>query len=222
MKKIVQLLFLSLIIVLGACNKDEINNTDTKVGISRVTFYPLVKIKGEKYIYIQKGGTYTEAGVDATEAGAPTTVVTTGTPNTAVAGVYSVVYTATNKDGFTAADFRIVTVYDTDAAAAAVDLSGSYKRSAPGNAADGQIMTFTKKAPGVYFVDNPGGAVGVNVQVIVINPTLNVVKIPTQLIGIGNPFGSSSETYTPLPTPQIVWRVVNAGYGTGLRTFNKI
>lgn len=222
MKKIVQLLFLSLIIVLGACNEKEIHNTDTQVGRSHVTFFPLIKIKGDRYYYVAKGGTYTEPGVTATEAGTPTTFVTTGAPNTATAGVYSVVYTSTNKDGYSASDFRIVTVYDTDAGAAANDLSGKYVRSAPGNAADGQIATFTKKAPGVYMVDNPGGAVGVNVQVIAINPTGNVVTIPTQLIGIGNPFGSTDETYTPTPAPAtLVWSIVNAGYGTAPRTFSK-
>lgn len=221
MKKITHLLFLSLIIMLGSCNKSDIDNSGTQVGISHVTFFPLINITGAKYIYVPLGGTYTEPGAEATEAGVTTTYTTSPTINTAVAGVYSVVYTAVNKDGFSASDFRIVTVYDTDAGAAANDLSGQYKRSAPGNAADGQILTFTKVAPGVYMVNNPGGAVGVNVQVIAINPTGNVVKVPTQLIGIGNPFGTSAETFTPGPAAKLVWTIVNSGYGTAPRTFIK-
>ena len=223
MKKLVQLLFLSLIIVLGACNKDDIHNTDTQIGHSRVTFFPIIKIKGERYILVPKGGTYTEPGVDATEGGAPTTFTTSGSVNTGVAGMYSLVYTTkTTQDGFSASDYRNVLVYDTDAGAAAADLSGTYKRSAPGNAADGQLITWAKKAPGVYLVTNPGGAVGNTLQVYAINPTGNTVKIPLQLIGIGNPFNSTAESYTPTPTPaKLVWTLINVGYGAGVRTFFK-
>jgi hypothetical protein len=218
MKKIVQLLFLSLIIVLGACNKEEINNTDTQVGHSRITFFPIVSLKGERYIAVAKGGTYTDPGVTATEGGQPITATAAPAVNTAVPGVYSVVYTATNKDGFSAQVLRTVVVYETDAAAAAQDLSGNWARST-----NGSIATFTKMAPGVYKVFNPGGAPGTNVTVIAINPTASVLKIPTQLIAIGNPFGSTTETLSYAADPkQFKWAIVNSGYGTALRTFNKL
>jgi hypothetical protein len=217
MKKIVQLLFLSLIIVLGACNKEEINNTDTQIGHSRVTFFPLISLKGAKFIAVPKGGTYTDPGADASEAGAPIQPTVGPAVNTAVPGVYSVVYTATNKDGFSAQVFRIVVVYETDVAAAALDLSGNWARST-----NGSIATFTKIAPGVYTVFNPGGAPGTNVTVAAINPNITTLRIPTQLIAIGNPFGSTAEVFTPASVPpQFKWQIVNGGYGTALRTFNK-
>jgi hypothetical protein len=217
MKKVIQLLFLSLFIVLGACNKDEIHNTDTQIGHSRVTFFPILSLKGAKYIAVAKGGTYTDPGVTATEGGQPIQATASPAVNTAVPGVYSVVYTATNKDGFSAQVFRIVTVYDTDAAAAAADLSGNWARNT-----NGSLAVFTKLAPGVYTVFNPGGAPGTNVTVVAINPTLNTLKIPTQLIAIGNTFASTGETFTPTSVPpKIVWAMVNSGYGPAARTFTK-
>lgn len=217
MKKIIQLLFLSLIIVLGACNKDEINNTDTQVGHSRITFFPLLSLKGAKFIAVAKGGTYTDPGYTATESGQPITATVAPAVNTASPGVYSVVYTATNKDGFASQAYRIVIVYDTDATAAAQDLTGNWARTS-----NGSVATFTKLAPGVYTVFNPGGAPGTNVTVAAINPTANVVKIPTQLIAIGNPFGSTGESLDYAADPKtFTWAIVNSGYGTAARTFKK-
>jgi hypothetical protein len=217
MKKIIQLLFLSLIIVLGACNKDEIHNTDTQIGHSRVTFFPQLTLKGEKFIAVAKGDTYTDPGYEASEAGQTIQATVAPAVNTATPGVYSVVYTATNKDGFSSQAYRIVIVYDTDATAAAQDLSGNWARTL-----NGSVATFTKLAPGVYKVFNPGGAPGTNVTVAAINPSADVLQIPTQLIAIGNPFGSSDETLDYASDPKtFTWTIDNSGYGTAPRTFNK-
>src|SRR5689334_15835888 len=150
MKKVIQLMFLALIIVLGACNEKEIHNTDTQIGQSRVTFFPLLTLKGPKFIAVAKGGTYTDPGYTATEGGQPIQATASPAVNTASPGVYSVVYTATNKDGFSSQAYRIVIVYDTDATAAAQDLSGNWARTS-----NGSVATFTKLAPGVYTVFNP-------------------------------------------------------------------
>lgn len=216
MKQISQLIFLSIIIVLAACNKEDIKNTDTKVGISRVTNFPIVALKGERYVTISVGGTYTEAGVDATEAGAAIPVTTAGSVNTTTPGIYTLTYSALNKDGFSASVVRTVAVYSTDASAAANDLSGNYARTS-----NGSISTWTKLAPGVYKVFNPGGAPGTNVTVIVINPTGFTIKIPEQPIGDGTPMSSSNEIYTNSVPAKYSWKIVNQGYGTALRNFVK-
>jgi len=216
MKKIIQLIFLSFIIVLAACNKEDINNTDTKVGISRVTNFPLVSLKGDRYVTISVGGTYTEAGVDATEGGATIPVTTDGSVNTATPGVYTLTYSAVNKDGFSASVTRTVVIYSTDASAAANDLSGNYARTS-----NGSVATWTKLAPGVYKVFNPGGAPGTNVTVIAINPTGFTIKIPVQPIGDGTPFSSTDEVYTNSVPAKYSWKIVNQGYGTALRNFVK-
>lgn len=221
MKKIIQLIFLSFIIVLAACNKQDINNTEAKVGISRVTNFALLILKGERYLPISVGGVYTEEGIDATEAGATIPYTTSGTVNTAVPGVYQITYSAVNKDGFPASVVRTVVIYSTDASAAANDLSGDYARIAPGNTADGEISTWTKIAPGVYTVFNPGGAVGNSLVVIAVNPTGLTIDIPSQPISDGTTFSSTDEVYTPTAPAKYVWKLVNPGYGTALRTFIK-
>ena len=122
------------------------------------------------------------------------------------------------KDGFSASVYRTVVVYSTDASAAANDLSGNYARTS-----NGQIATWTKIAPGVYTVFNPGGAIGTNVTIIAINPTGFTIKIPTQPISEGGtPITSSDESYTNSVPPTYTWKIVNSGYGTALRTFTKI
>lgn len=215
MKKLIPFL-LFLAAVLPSCNKEEINNTDTKVGRSRVTSFPIVSIKGARYVAVAKGGTYTDLGANAKVGTQDVAFTTSGTINTNTPGVYTVVYSALNSDGFSAAARRTVVVYDTDAAAAAQDLSGSYARST-----NGSLAVWTKIAPGVYTVFNPGGAPGTNLTVVAINPTASVIDIPNQQSSDGSVTSSTDETYTPGPPAKYTWKIVNPGYGTALRTFTK-
>jgi hypothetical protein len=218
MKKIIPFLIILLVLGFASCDKDEINNTDTKVGISDVTFYPTVTLKGNQYTTVALNGTFTDPGADAKEAGATIQYTKTGTVNTAATGVYRLTYTATNKDGFPASVNRWVAVYSTDATATANDFSGTYLR-----AATGVTSTWTKLAPGVYKVDNPGGAAsGTGLSLIVFNPTGLTVHAPNQITNDGSESSTDSEVYTLTPAPaQYIWRFNNPGYGTGLRTFVK-
>src|SRR5690349_12978720 len=101
------LLILAAVIPFAGCEKTEKpDNTADQVGISRVTYFPTFTMKGDKYIAIVKGGTYTEPGVTAKEGTADIAVTTTGTVNTNTPGVYDIVYSATNKDGFTSSVTR--------------------------------------------------------------------------------------------------------------------
>jgi hypothetical protein len=136
--------------------------------------------------------------------------------NTSTPGIYNVVYSAKNKDGFSASTTRTVAVYSTDATAAANDFSGNYARTT-----NGSIATWTKIAPGVYTVFNPGGAPGTNLTVIVFNPTGLTIKIPPQKGPDGNTTTSANESYTLTPSPRYTWQIINPGYGTALRTFIK-
>jgi hypothetical protein len=219
MKKYIKYIGLVLVgIAAFSCNKDSFNYKPGYVGISKITVYPTITVTGDPYIYVAKGGTYTDPGAVAKIGTAEVKVTITGLPNTSVAGVYLESYTATNTDGFSASGTRTVVVYSTDAGAAAHDYSGTYLR-----ASTGAVATWTKKAPGVYFVDNPGGAVGVNLQVIVFNQTGNTIFIPQQTAG-GNPTSSSQESTTPGPNGTITaysMEIINPGYGTSVRSFVK-
>ncbi|MNR25429.1 hypothetical protein D3C85_1425820 [compost metagenome] len=172
-------------------------------------------MKGDKYVAVAKGATYTDAGATAVAGTSTIEVKTTGLPNTATAGVYLITYSATNSDGFAATATRSVVVYDTKADAVANDFSGNYLR-----AATGTITKWTKLAPGAYLVNNPGGAAaGTTVNVIAINPTGNTIDIPQQNTDSG-PWGSNTES-KDLITGNYSWAVENPGYGTAVRTFVK-
>jgi|SRR5678816_571220 hypothetical protein len=218
MKKIVLVVIISWAVGFISCNKDEINNTETKVGISDVTVYATVTLKGDQYMTVPLNGTFTDPGVEAKEGSTTIQYTTAGSVNTSKVGVYQITYTATNKDGFPASANRWVAVYSTDATAASNDFSGTYLRAATG------VNSFwTKLAPGVYKVDNPGGAAsGAGLTIIVFNPTGVEVHAPSQKSNDGNTSSTSSETYKPTPTPATYsWIFNNPGYGTGNRTFTK-
>ena len=216
MKKNILLFYSLVTLFIVACNKNDIHSTDEEIGISKVTHFPVLTLNGERYITIALGSPFTDPGITAMEGTTAIGHTTTGSVNTNVTGVYSLTYTAVNKDGFPASIERTVAVYSTDAGAAGNDLSGTYVRTATGVAS-----TWSKIAPGVYEVFNPGGAAGTNVTVIVFNPTGNSIHIPSQQIADGSEMTSSDEIYTPGSPAKYVWKIVNPGYGTALRTFIK-
>jgi hypothetical protein len=203
----------------GCAKTEEFNNTETNVGQSRVTIFPTLELKGNDYMAIPVGTTFTDPGAIAKEGTADIQFTVTGSVNTATAGVYRLVYTAVNKDGFATSTNRYVAVYATQASAASNDLSGTYFR-----AATAQTSTWTKIAPGVYKVLNPGGAAaGTGLVVVAFNPTGYSIKIPSQIGNDGNTSASSDEVYTNSTPATYTWRYLNpaANYGTGLRTFVK-
>jgi len=220
MKKYISYIGLAILsMVLFSCTKDSFNYKPGYVGMSKITTYPTITVSGPAYTVVPKGGTFTDPGVSAKAGTADVPVVTTGLPDVNTAGVYTVTYTATNADGFAATGSRTVAVYSTDVGAAANDFSGNYARST-----NGSVAVWTKIAPGVYTVFNPGGAPGTNLTVIVFNQTASKVFIPAQIAG-GSPTSSASESSTPGAPgtlTQYKMEIVNPGYGTSIRTFNKI
>jgi hypothetical protein len=200
----------------GCAKTEDFNNTETEIGHSRVTFFPVLTLKGDQYMAVPVGGTFTDPGSTAKEGESDIKPTIAGSVNTAVPGVYALTYTATNKDGFSVSDNRFVAVYATDATAAGNNLSGNYARST-----NGSVAVWTKLAPGVYTVFNPGGAPGTNLTVFVFNPTGFTIKIPSQVSNDGTITSSAQEVYTNSTPPKYTWQILNPGYGTGLRTFTK-
>jgi hypothetical protein len=200
-----------------ACNKEpDFNYPEGTVGRSKITNFPVLTLKGDNVIVLEKGSAFTDPGVIAKEGSNDLTPTVTGAVDVNTPGVYTVNYSAVNKDGFSAATRRTVVVYSTDASAAAHDLSGSYARTS-----NGSVAEWTKLAPGVYSVFNPGGAPGTNLTVILFNPTGYTIFIPSQISSDGNTTSSSNESYTPGPPAKYTIKILNPGYGTGLRTFVK-
>jgi hypothetical protein len=218
MKKLSAFIIIALTLASVSCNKNEIHNTDTKIGISDVTFFPTLQLKGDQYMAVPLNGTFTDPGVEAKEGTSAIKYTTTGSVNTSTTGVYQLTYSAVNKDGFSASTSRWVAVYSTDASAEANDFSGTYLRAATG------VNSFwTKLAPGVYKVDNPGGAAsGSTLSIIVFNPTGLTIHAPSQKSNDGNTSSTASETYTLSPAPaKYSWVFNNPGYLASTRTFTK-
>ena len=188
---------LSFLVVLSSCDKDEIHNTDTKVGISDVTVYPTLTMAGNKYVSIVKGGTFTDPGVTAKEGTATLNVTTTGSVNKDQPGIYVLTYSATNKDGFAASTTRTVVVIPAHENAG-VDLSGKYDY-----VNGGTTSTVTKVAEGVYTTDNAWSA-ATTIPIIFVSTDGLTLSIPTQ----ATPFGTASGTGTYNPaTKRLVYTI---------------
>jgi hypothetical protein len=206
-----------------SCNKQTVVDNATNVGISKIVYFPSVTIKGDRVVAFTQGTTFTDPGVNATLNGKPATVVTSPTiSSSTTAGVYTVTYTATNPEGYTASDWRYVVVVPTsavnDPVVAANDFSGTYLR-----AATGITSTWTKVSTGVYQVENPGGAsVGVGKIAVVTNLSGNNISMPAQNDpDFGGQVSTSGAVYSTTPPPSYHWVFNAGGYGTGVRTFVK-
>jgi len=216
MKKNIFLLHALTALLLVACNKYDVHNTDEQVGNSRVTHFPVLTLKGDQYMLVSLGTTFMDPGITAKEGPADIAYTTSGSVNSNAEGIYTLTYTAVNKDGFPASIVRTVIVYSTESGAAANDLSGTYVRSS-----NGVASTWSKIGPGVYLVLNPGGAPGFTTKAIVFNPAGSTIHMPSQSIDDGSTMTTSDEVYTVGSPTKYVWRILNPGYGPGLRTFVK-
>jgi hypothetical protein len=203
MKKIIPLIIIVLAFGFSSCKKDEIHNTDTKVGISDVTVYPVLTMAGSPYVSIVKGDTYTEAGVTAKEGTSTINVTTTGSVNINQPGLYVITYSATNKDGFPATVSRTVVVLSAHENPG-VDLSGKYDY-----VAGGYTSTVTKVAEGVYTTDNVWNAATI-IPVVFISLDGLTISVPNQSTGYGPIFGTG--TYNPA-TKRLVYTLSLSNYG---------
>lgn len=215
MKKLHYIFILASLLLTFSCKEDL-----TSEGVSRVTTYVKLTMAGDPFMSIPVGSAYTEPGITAKEGETAVDVTTTGTVDASKPGVYTITYGAVNKDGFAVSEARIVCVYD--ATAAANDFSGNYARTT-----NQSVAVWTKVAPGLYSVFNPGGAPGTNLTIHVFNPTGNTIIVPSQVSSDGsitaatNAAGGPEITYIPGTPASYAWKIVNAGYGTAVRTFKK-
>ncbi|WP_462250333.1 immunoglobulin-like domain-containing protein [Ferruginibacter sp.] len=208
MKSLYRLLFLFAALSLFSCKKE------TTKDVSQVYKVPSIALKGDDVVTVAIGAAYTDAGAKYTaEDGTVSDIQSTSSNvNTAVAGLYLVNYAVTSKSGIYQTEAsRLVAVTSVNNP---VDRTGTYLRAATG------VNCFVKKiANGVYEVTNPGGAgVGAHTVVYFVETTLNTFVCPTQPTDAGD-FAVIEINFTATGAS---WRVQNAGYGTGVRTFTKL
>ena len=215
MKVIKNILILFVCYVfIGCAKEEEINNTETKVGQSRVTFFAEITMSGKEVMSVVKGTTYTDPGVTAVEGTKTIPVVTTGTVNTSTVGLYELTYTATNADGFPATAHRTVIVIP-EAEKPGVDLSGEYKAigGAPSNA------VITKLDPGIYYTTNcwGGGSLAV-IPAYFICADGATVNLPLQTGAAGRIRSEGNGTYV---NGLISWTITRLDFASGPLTVAK-
>jgi Domain of unknown function (DUF5011) len=219
MKHLIRLIFFWILFQAASCNKETIVDTPYQVGISKVAYYPSIKINGAKFVSITEGKTFTDPGATAMLNGDTISYTTSLTiTSTTPPGVYTINYTATSPDGSNS-DQRIVVVVPAsvvvDPVIIAHDYSGIYLR-----AATGVTSVWTKLSTGVYIVENPGGSSGVGLLVVATNYSSNNIQIPEQDSPYFGGVVSSTET-TYDPPGDYTWIYFAPGYGTGKRSFEK-
>ena len=145
-------LLIASVFFLFSCTKET-------EGVSRITYYCDLELKGNPTEFVSLGGSYNEPGWVASENGDDVSdkVVVSGAVNPQVAGLYRLVYSVNNSDGFPKTASRQVVVYDTTPSAMP---SGFYTVS-PNSNRNGTTMygkAFTiliyQTAPGKFFVSD--------------------------------------------------------------------
>lgn len=199
MKKLNVILMLFLCgIVLMSCEKD-LDSAD----VSSITKYPVFEMQGDAQVYVERGTSYEDPGVTATEGGAQldvtTTVVGTYTGNTTfdsnVSDIYTFTYSAVNQDGFTGSTTR--TVYVVETGDLVTSISGLYTSTIIRN----DILTFedleyvfisNNDDDDTYDIQDGIGmyyAIGTNYGLAYSAPTtVTAVDIPTNTFTYSDPF----------------------------------
>lgn len=104
-------LIISLALLSGlmtSCSKETENN-------SFVTYLPILEIKGEDYIYLNSGDSYTDEGIASASingADCSSQVQINGAVNPSVADKYVINYTLVNQDGYSTTKQRTVWIAD--------------------------------------------------------------------------------------------------------------
>ena len=109
MKKSIICLVAMLALTLGftSCEKES-------AGKTKITYYAEITLNGDATMVVAKGSTFVDPGCVATMNGADVTsqVAVSSDVDTSISGVYSVVYSIVNADGFESSSVRTVVVLD--------------------------------------------------------------------------------------------------------------
>lgn len=216
MKSYIAYVFLALAVFLHGCEE-----TDSK-GLSRLTYYAVITLEGEQWNSIPVGGSWTDPGAKATEDGVEIPLVISGDEvDTNTPGVYTIEYSAVNKDGYPSSEYRYIGVIDPSATA---DLTGKYKRDF------GEFgISDVKKVDGIanlYVTNNVGGVKAPSEATTVRffyyegshDDEDGKIEAPYQMV-FGSPF--NTEGGRIVEGQFYEWKVINPGYGTAVRHFDK-
>ena len=193
MKRYFSIIFISILICISSCKKEDTADVSTTVKVS----YPAINLNGaaaDSVVFVPVGGTFTEPGAtlvdDITGAQSQITAesndVDVNNP-----GVYYVTYRASNSNGFETVRFRVIAVYDTSIAAE--DYSGTYAHL------NARLVTVTQLAPRYFFCDDLYGTFNIPIPAYFVDIG-TMLYVPQQAIdpSLGNEMhGEGEKTGTP-------------------------
>lgn len=105
--------YMALMLLTSAVTLTSCDN-DSSAGKTSITYYPVLSLNGSEEMSVDKGTSFSDPGCAAELNGEDVSskVVTSGSVDTNQSGVYTVTYTVTNADGFSASKSRTVVVTD--------------------------------------------------------------------------------------------------------------
>lgn len=144
------MLFALVALVMASCGDKK------SEGLSRITYYPSIQLKGDSYLVWEKGVAYEEPGYVSELNGEDVTsqVTVSGAVDVNKSGIYTLTYTTVkNSDGFDASASRTVVVLDSSSA-----IEGFYMNQATSN----RNGTAYGKNFQVLVIDNGDGTISVD------------------------------------------------------------
>ncbi|MFO7258706.1 MAG: DUF5011 domain-containing protein [Bacteroidota bacterium] len=209
-KLIISTLTLLTGILFGACESDDTAH------VSIVTTYPVIVLNGDEFVIAPVGTPYTEPGAVALVGEDELPVDIDGGVVVDEPGVSTIIYSATNPEGFVRSNERDVVIYDP--ATDVVDLSGTYVRDATG-----VTVTVTKIGESTYRINDAGGLGESFLDVVFVHVSEDELVVPYQVAP------SSGIAVRSIPGTGVItesgfqWRLeASAVYGTAIRDFRKL
>jgi len=153
MKRIHYIFIAALLFIAYSCEKDL-----TSEGVSKTTTYVTFDLKDGSSVAIAKGHAFADPGYKGAEGtnDVTSTIKVDGTVDGMKVGMYTLVYSAINSDGFSSSTERTVFIYDPTAPA--TDLTGDYvsgvRRVSPARSFSGLQVSIKKLAPGFFYVSD--------------------------------------------------------------------
>lgn len=134
-------------------------NDETTQDLSVVTHYVTLELNGDELIHLPLGTTYTDEGVIALEGDEDVTsnVTVNNSVNSNEAGIYTVTYSVTNKDGFPSSTERTVIVYDPSintSIEGVYNVNGTRNSSGKIEAYSGFTVSITNYLPGIFKISD--------------------------------------------------------------------
>lgn len=214
-------LILSVMVSFVSCDKET-------EGVSRITYYTDLSIKGSDVVVITKGNAYVEPGFVAKENGVDVSsqVKIDGEVKSDVVGAYNLTYVAVNKDGFEKQVSRLVLVVPTSLSNE--DLTGLYSGQRTGKAKSLKACNITKLADGVFFADDLFGGyynIVAKYGAAYRLPTYFYLNADNTYVGLSNtsPWGAwdiVSGVYTP-SSKKLVHKVQQGGFSFQVTLINE-